>query len=200
MSRFIILPSLFFLGIVLSGCMMMGMHGGMMGHSESHAAERPGEALVKEVIVNGVSVSAEFPPARVGSVVRYVVKIVDARSGEPIQNAKVHATIERARQENATTDHTSHVPHTSADSESFTFNQRTDGSYSWNYEFKTPGVYDIRFEVYDLGEEQSPVVLSARREVQASHKEHGGIEATPVILIGAAVMGAMMVWQIARFF
>lgn len=202
MSRFIILPSLFFLGIVLSGCMMMGMHGGMMGgsHQESQSTEAS-PALVKESVVGNVKVIVEYPPARVGSITTYTVSVLDASTNQPRSGATISAAIRTASEGHQGDVHEMHGEE--HDSSIPVAESTQTGVYTFQYRYTNPGPNEIRVTISALGNERldPPIVVSTVRDVRGDHGDHSdGVDYALYTIVGATAMVVMMLFVMRGVF
>ncbi len=207
MSRFIFLPGLFFLGTVLSGCMMMGMHGGMMGGS--HKSTEGGQtteafpALVKESVVGNVKVIVEYPPARVGAITTYTVSVLDASNSQPRSGATISAEIRTASEERGAD---LHEMHSEKHDSSITVAESTQtGVYTFQHRYTNPGPNEIRVTISALGSEKldPPIVVSTIRDVSGDHSSHSPPQADvdyTLYIVGAIAMAAMMVFAMGRVF
>ena len=204
MSRFIILPTLFFLGIVLNGCMMMGMHGGMMGgsHKESQTTEAV-PVLVKESVVGNVRVIVEYPPARVGAITTYTVSVLDASNSQARSGATISAEIRTASEERGAD---LHEMHSEKHDSSITVAESVQtGVYTFQHRYSNPGPNEMRITISALAHEKldPPIVVSTVRDVRADHSSHSPPQADvdyTLYIAGAIAMAVMMVFVMGRVF
>ena len=201
MLRFIFSSSLFFLGTVLSGCMMMGMRGGMMGgsHKESQTTEAS-PALVKESVVGNVKVIVEYAPARVGALITYNVSILDAATNQPRSGATISAVIRAASEGHQGDVHDMHGEE--HDSSVPVSEAAQTGVYTFRHRYANPGPNEIHVIISALGSEKldPPIVVSTVHDVQGDHSNHSdGVDYT-LYIAGAAVMAVMMVFVMGRAF
>ena len=208
--------------LLLSGCMMLGM-GGMGGsggsgmHGASRGSSMNGPTLVKEAVIDGIRLTAEFPPYVLGDQLTYRVTVRDARDKSSISNASVALIV--------TANDNSHLDSPSgqagsdsrhADS-STTRSQRTlrkmvvspdeigDGAYVFRPAIATGGAYRFVFVLERVGnvalatpiEVEHTVQLLGQRDRHSGHGDPAIRSAmAPTVLIGAGVMAIMMLFMI----
>lgn len=208
--------------LFLSGCMMLGMGGmGVPGGSGMHGASRGssmnGPTLVKEAVVNGIRLAAEFPPYVLGDQLTYRVTVRDVRDKSSISNASVALIVtadDNRNQDSRSGQAGSDSRH--ADS-SMTQSRGTvgkmvvspaetgDGAYVFRPSITTGGAYRFVFVLEKIGnvalaspiEVEHTVQLLGQRDRHSGH----GDPATrslmaPGVLIGAGVMAIMMLFMI----
>ena len=208
--------------LFLSGCMMLGMGGmGTPGGSGMHGASRGssmnGPTLVKEAVIDGIRLTAEFPPYVLGDQLTYRITVRDARDKSSISNASVALIV--------TANDNSHLDSPSgqagsdsrhADS-STTRSQRTlrkmvvspdaigDGAYVFRPAIATGGAYRFVFVLERVGnvalatpiEVEHTVQLLGQRDRHSGHGDPATRSAmAPTVLIGAGVMAIMMLFMI----
>ncbi|MBI4535647.1 MAG: hypothetical protein HY708_05165 [Ignavibacteriae bacterium] len=195
-------------GVLLSSCMHVGMMGTGDGHHSGASHEMTAEpALEKEVTVGDVRAIGLFPPLRFGEDVVLALRLMDARTSAPILGAHVYL---HAQYSHRATHH-DHAESPSRMNESdhdINIDQEVTGSptagvYSISYCSSQPGEHTLMFHITAIGDRKldPEIVVEARRTLPSeSHgKQHGmmgGTSATTYVVIGAAVMGAMMVAMI----
>ena len=207
--------------LFFSGCMMLGMGGmGAPGGSGMHGASQGttmnGPTLVKEAVVSGIRLTAEFPPSVLGDRLIYRVTIRDERDKSSISNASVALIV--------TANDNSHLDSPSgqagsdsrhADS-STTRSQRTlrkmvvspdaigDGAYVFRPAIATGGAYRFVFVLERVGnvtidppiEVEQTVQLDGQRDRHSGNGNHvTGSGMAPAVLIGAGVMVIMMLFM-----
>ncbi|MBI5473555.1 MAG: hypothetical protein HY961_14545 [Ignavibacteriae bacterium] len=197
--------------LVFSSC----MHMGMMGHgdhaSASHSAATE-SVLEKEVILDNVKAVATFPPLQTDKDVVMRLRLVDARTLQPVPGAKVyfHAQYAHVATQNSSHDHsgaTSGGPPERDHDVNIDQDVResTPGVYSIPYGSSQPGEHTLMFHIAAIGDRKfdPEFVIEAKRTLAASSHEQGGgmmgmSSTTTYVVIGAVVMGAMMALMLAR--
>lgn len=208
--------------LLLSGCMMLGMGGmGTPGASSMHGASGGssinGPTLVKEAVIDGIRLTAEFPPYVLGDRLTYRVTVRDARDKSSIANASVALIVTAIDNSHL------HSPSGQAGSDSrhadsaSTRSQRAlrkmvvppdeigDGAYVFRPAIATAGAYRFVFVLERVGsdalatpiEVEHTVQLLDRRDRHSGHGDPATRSAmAPAVLIGAGVMAIMMLFMI----
>ncbi len=143
--------------IALSGCMMMGMCGGMMGDMQHQSQEAPGKGpITKEMIFGGYRIVAEFSSLEqhkksllslrvrslndaswTSSTVRIIITIGQKNNGE--ENVLLEELL----------------------------TQSGNGAYEFSFTPQEKGTYRIAFLIENVGDTrlEKPLILSAAQEV-----------------------------------
>ena len=171
--------------------MMMGMSGGMMGGDHSHRTHdtKVNERIVKEMIVDDCHLVAEFPPLMQG---RESILLLHIHSSDSLDSVHSIATIIISREE------------TQEGIENILMQEvltsYENGVYMYSFTPQEIGSHHLTFLVEQLGDSplKKPLILSAIQEVKAmteseiDSKNQGGFSMTPLLIVGATVMVAMM--------
>ncbi|MDP2884726.1 MAG: hypothetical protein Q8P51_06870 [Ignavibacteria bacterium] len=195
--------------ILFASCMHLGMMG---GGSDHQSTVEP--VIEKEVTVGDIRATAIVPPLRLGEEALFTLRLIDTRTGQPISGAQVsfHAEYLHKNEEHEMPAH--RQMHNKADSIT---TRRTSQEHDINlnvevYESASTGTYSTQFAPAQSGEHrvmfhirsvggrklEPEIVVEATRTVPEKMSGHdGGMHgmggATPYAIIGAALMGAMMV-------
>jgi hypothetical protein len=205
MKTFILILS----SVLLSSCMHLGMLG--TGGDHQSSAE---SVLEKEVTVGEIRATAVFPPLSMGEEARFTLRLADTKTGRPISGARVsfHAEYLHKNEEHQMPRHQQmHDTHDSTTARrtpqehdinlDVELNESASaGRYSAQFTPSQAGVHRMMFHVRSVGERklETEIVVEAARTVPAKMSGHGGGmhgmgSATPYVVIGAALMGAMMI-------
>ena len=213
------------LPLLFGGCMMlgaggMGLTGGGGMHGSSHGNALSGQLLIKESVVDGIRVTAQFPPHAVGENPTYTVTLVDVRQDAPLSDASVSLLVSPREQGNdasrsaPSSAHAAHGETSATPSEgnqgamtlspaehrngTFLFRPAitTAGTYSFVYRIARPGDASIDPPV----EVEQTVYLGVPATRVSGNGEHGmgggmGSGMGPTVLIGAGVMAIMMLFM-----
>ena len=181
--------------LVLNGCMMMGMGG--MGTAGRGAMNGPalgasgsGPKTVKEIVVDGIRVSVDFPPYALGDSLIYRVVMYDVREQVPISGATLHLLV--------TTDADSRA------SERWPAVALGGGAYELRPVIRAAGSYRLTVIVDRVGgsvvhppvEIEHSVQLLSPIDHQSGEEGHqAGSRLSPVVWIGAGAMVLMMLFM-----
>lgn len=195
-------------GILFSSCMHVGMMGTGGGHHSGTTHEMSAESVLeKEVIVGDIKATATFPPLQMDNDVVVSLRLVDARTSQPIPGAKVyfHAQYTHTLNQNGAHDHSGAKPSGRQESEhdinieQEVKERREAGVYSTPYGSTQPGEHTLMFHIAAIGDRkfEPEIVIEAKRMLMQQSQEHsGGMmgmgSTTTYIVVGAVVMGAMM--------
>ncbi len=204
--------------VLFSSCMHLGMMGAGAGHQSSAQS-----VLEKEVTVGDIRAIAIFPPLSLGKEALFTLKLVDTRTGQPISRAQVsfHAEYLHKSEKHQMTGHqqmqnmadsitarrTLEEHDISLDAE--VSENASPGTYLARFTSSQSGVHRVMFHIRSVGERklEAEIVVEAARTVAEEMSGHdGGMHgmtgATPYVIIGAALMGAMMIviWAGGRMF
>ena len=185
-----VMPAPLFLG----SCMMLGMGGMGAGggggmHGASHASSMTGHALVKDSVVSGIRITAEFPPYALGDALAYTVTLQDVRDKAYIANASIALIVTPDDSQNKVEE--SRMPPA----------ESANGTYVFRPSITRGGAYKFVFvldRVGDVAQEPSIQVeqiihLNGQMDHQSGADDRAtGIRSAPVALIGAGVMAIMM--------
>lgn len=195
--------------LFLSGCMMIGM-GGMAGHKgsgmhgDSHGSSMNGQTIVKESVVNGIKITAEFPPYTLNDELAYKVTLYDVREKLIISDASISLIV--------TTDnslgHDSHSDHGKMQEMKFSPSEINNGTYIFRPSIKNTDVYKFIFVLEKVGNVTIDPLIEVEQTVQLisqmnQHSENDdnmtapGI--VPVVLISAGVMAIVMLFMLRLF-
>lgn len=195
--------------VLFSSCMHLGMMGGGASHEPSVEP-----VIEKEIVAEGVRATAVFPPLAIGEPVTFSLHLADASTGQPISGAQVlfHAQYLHSSGKQRMSQHKQ--MHEMPDSSVLLMiDQQHDinldidiqesaspGIYSARFTPTQTGVHRVMFHIRSNGNRtfQSELVLEASRTIPergsgGDHGRHGMGGATPYVIIGAVVMGAMMI-------
>jgi hypothetical protein len=184
--------------VTQQSCMMHGVGGGMMhGGSHDHDKHVGSSILTKEKTVGTLHIVAEFPAAAAGTEVTYSLRLRWEDSGSPVTEAEIGARIRHVAGENVgSEDH----PHSGVEELQFTRSGET-GLYVLSTSMNRPGEYELTFEIHTADGQayDPPISISVLRDV-AHDRMAGQFTITPLIIVGAVAMGAMMIWMMVREF
>ena len=208
--------------LFFSGCMMLGMGGmGAPGGSGMHGASQGstmnGPTLVKEAVVSGIRVTAEFPPYALSDRLSYRVTVQDVRDKSSISNASV-ALIVTANDDRHQDSRSGEAGSDSRHADSSTTQTRGavrkmvvtpdsmgDGAYVFRPSITTAGAYRFVFVLDRIGDVAiaSPIAVEHTVQLHAQRDQHSG-HGDPAtrsamissVLIGAGVMAIMMIFMI----
>jgi len=176
---------------LLNGCMMMGMSGGMMRGDHSHQTHdaEASERIVKEMIVDDYHLIAEFPPLLQG---RESILSLHIHSSDSSHSIPAAAKIIISREEAQEGIENILMQEVLAKSE--------EGMYTYAFTPRETGSHRLTFLLERLGDSPSkePLILSTKQVVKAMSegdmdmKNQGGFSVTPLLIVGGAVMVAMM--------
>ena len=191
--------------------LMSCMHWGMM---RSGAEDRPpkGSVLVKEITVANVKASAIFPQAGRDTETLFTLKLIDTGSGEPFSGATVFFHVQ-FHHDTGDTMANMHMMHAETDSTRVQqMGDRGTDVVQEVQETSEPGVYSVAFTPtqggnytfgfrvaavpgQNLGQDilvEAAAVVRSDDVMGHSGMMHGNDGAFGYMLIGAAIMGAMM--------
>jgi hypothetical protein len=195
--------------VLLSSCMHLGMMGGGAGHQSTAEPVRE-----KEVTVGDIRATAIFPPLSLGEQALFTLRLVDTKTGRPISSAQVsfHAEYRQMGEEHQMSGH--QQMHNKADSittgrlepnpdinDEIEVNESmAAGTYATQFKPAQSGEHRVMFLIRSVGDQKldPEIVVEASRTVKENMSGHdGGMHgmggATPYVIIGAALMGAMMI-------
>lgn len=195
-------------GLLFSSCMHVGMMGSGGGHHSGTTNEMTTEpVLEKEAIVGNIEATATFPPLQMDNDVVVSLRLVDAKTLQPISRAEVyfHAQYAHKLDPNSSHDHSDANRNTRPERE-YDVNidrpveeSRNPGTYSISYGSTQPGEHTLMFHIAAIGDRkfEPEIVIEAKRMLaQQSHEHSGGMmgmsSTTTYIVVGVVVMGAMM--------
>ena len=174
--------------LFLGGCMMLGS-GGMMHGSQEVAKATPmiGSTLVKDTVVDGLRLTAEFPPYAVGDDLAYRVTLRRGRDSTAVTDLPVVMVIGRDDMR----DHTSRVSPEAQGNGVFVFRPiiTSDGTYRVVIRVERPGGIASA-----PGVELTHVVRLVARADMGAQMPEGSADSRwgPTALVGAGVMVLMM--------
>lgn len=178
--------------LLLSGCMMLGSGGmghgsGGVGHARAEPAPMSGQTVIKEIVVEGVRITAEFPPYAYGDTLAYRVTLRREHDSTAIGDASLAMLIGPPDARNRTT----RVSPSAVD----------NGVYVFRPVVPAEGAYRVSVRVERAGsialtsgaELEHVVRLDARMNMSAREGDGGGSSMrAPMALLGAGVMAVMM--------
>ncbi len=184
--------------LLLGSCMMlgsggMGSGGGGGMHGASHASSMTSPKLVKESVVNGIRITAEFPPYALGDSLAYRVTLQDVRDKAYVTNASISLIVTPDDSQNKV----AAVRMPPAES--------ANGTYVFRPSITRGGAYKFVFVLDRVGEvAQEPSIqveqviqLNSQMDHQSGADDRAtGIRIAPVALIGAGVMAIMMLFTL----
>jgi len=192
--------------LFLSGCMMLGMggmgHTGSGGmHGDSHGSSMNGQTIVKESVVNGIKITAEFPPYTLSDELAYKVTLYDVREKLIISDASISLIV--------TTDNSrgqdSHSDHGKMKEMKFLPDGINNGTYIFRPSIKNTGAYKFIFVLERVGNVTIDPPIEVDQTIQLlsqanQHSENGdnmtGYGISPVVLISAGVMAIIMLFML----
>ena len=191
-SRFVVGTMVGITPLLLSGCMMlgsggMGHGGGGAGHGHAQPVPMSGQTVIKETAVEGLRISAEFPPYSLGDDVAYRVTLRRERDSTAIGDATVAMFIGL---DGARDRATRVLP-----------SVRDKGVYVFRPVITAEGAYRVVIRVERVGngtptsgaELEQVVRFAARMDMTAGQADGGGTSwFAPTALLGAGVMAVMM--------
>jgi hypothetical protein len=175
--------------VTLNGCMMMAIGG--MSH-DSHSDRGMHQPQSVEAQNNDLKVALSVPTLTMGEESEIVVKVYDLH-GMVLSGAKVTLQFDTDRKMKNDHDHGS-----SGGEERTVVETSEKGTYSLKYRFADHGSMRIIARI-SYPENSDPLVLAMTSEVMHMSDSHGGRSLTPMIIIGAAMMAAMMAFMIGRY-
>ncbi len=201
---------LLLLGIVFSSC----MHVGMMGSGDAHhsgTSPTTESVLVKETTFGDIKAVATFTPLQMDEDVVQSLKLMDARTSQPISGAKVyfHAlymhTVESAASHNHPQSNRRPESEHEINIDQVAKESNEAGVYSIPYGSSQLGEHTLMFHIAAIGDRQFDpelVIEATRTLAPQSHEHSGGMMGmsgtTTYIVLGAVVMSAMMVLMLSR--
>jgi len=211
-KMYAVLPAPFF----LSGCMVLGMGGmGLAGgggmHGASHGSSMNGQTLVKESVVNGIRITAEFPPYVFGDELAYKVTLRDVRDKSIISDASI-ALIVTSDDDRNHGSRSGQAGSPSGHGDSSTIQGKMgrmkvfpdnigNGTYVFRPSITNRGAHKFVFVLERVGnvtidppiEVEQTVLLDRPRDQRSGNGDHvTGSGMAPAVLIGAGVMAIMM--------
>jgi len=196
----------FLLPLFISGCMMLGMGG--MGHmggmnENSQGSSMNGQTIVKESIVDGIKITAEFPPYTLADELAYKVTLYDVREKLIISDASISLIVipDNDRSHDAQSDHSKRQEMKFSPDKSGINN----GTYIFRPSIKNTGAYKFIFVLERVGNVAIDPPIEVEQTVQLysqidQSSEHSGDNMTgfslssPAILIGLGAMAIMMLF------
>ena len=213
------------LPLLFGGCMMlgaggMGLTGGGGMHGSSHGNAMRGQLLIKESVVDGIRVTAQFPPHAVGENPTYTVTLVDVRQDTPVSDASVSLLVSpREQGDDASrrappSAHAAHGETSATSSEgsqgAMTLSpaERRNGTFLFRPVITSAGSYNFRYRIVPAGgapmSRPSEVEQVVRVGVPATQVSGNGEQGMgggmgsgmgSTVLIGAGVMAIMMLFM-----
>ena len=207
--------------LFLSGCMVLGMGGmGLAGgggmHGASHGSSMNGQTLVKESVVNGIRITAEFPPYVFGDELAYKVTLRDVRDKSIISDASIAliVTSDDNRNQGSRTgqagSHSGHGDSSTTQSQGNVGRMKVspdkigNGTYVFHPSITSKGAYRFVFALERVGdvtidppiEVEQTVQLDDQKDQRSGNGNHMTRSSmAPAVLIGAGVMAIMMLFM-----
>lgn len=208
--------------LFLSGCMVLGMGGmGLAGgggmHGASHGSSMNGQTLVKESVVNGIRITAEFPPYVFGDELAYKVTLRDVRDKSTISDASIALIVTSDDNRNQGSrsgeagSHSGHGDSSTSQSQGKVGKMKVspdetgNGTYVFRPSITNGGAYKFVFVLERVGnvtidppiEVEQTVRLDGQRDQHSGNRDHmAGSGRAPAVLIGAGVMAIMMLFMV----
>lgn len=199
--------------LLLSSCMHLGMigsHGDEQSQSHQVSSET---TLVKEVTVGNLKATANFPPLVAGRESQFELELRKKDSGSPISDATVSFHVAYLHKAEDSDRHGAHavridtdtIPHRATVGHDVNLELEVEqssqrGIYSIAFTPSQPGTHTVMFHVTAIGHERldPELVLEATRTVASASVSHGGMmhgmgSASGYLIVGGALMGAMMI-------
>jgi len=164
-----------------------GMTHGSQGGGHAQAARMEGQTLIRDTVVKGLRVTAEFPPYALGDALAYRATVRRAGDSTAVTDAPVTMFIGR----DDTRDHTMQVSPSALG----------DGTYVFRPVISSEGAYRVVIRVERAGDTMSTpaieleqvVHLATRMDMATQVPKGGAISSwAPTALLGAGVMAVMM--------
>lgn len=186
---------------LLSGCMMAGM-GGMGGpmptgtHGEDATTTVSDRLIVKEVVMDGFRMTADFPSFAPSESLSYTVTLRDLGGRAITSEVVLFLTVSSATGSSATA---------SPNATQIAPALRGGGAFIFKPAIPRDGPYRLRIVVERVGDTAMEPPLTLEQVVQlAAHGEHPADASqaapraswTPLVLLGAGVMAIMMIFAV----
>ena len=182
--------------LLLSGCMMLGSAGmghgsGGVGHADAHLAPMMRQTVIRDTVVKGVRITAEFPPYAYGDNLAYRVTLRRERDNTAIGDASLALLIGPSDARDRTT--------------TISPSAVENGVYVFHPVVAAEGEYRVSVRVERAGsialtpsaELEQLVRIDARMEMSALEGDGGGSSMrAPMALLGAGVMAVMMIFML----
>ena len=206
-----------FLSLFLASCMHLGMIG---THGENQSRDHQTTAeneLEKQVTKGDVMATAIFPPLQVGKEAVFSLKLVNASTNRLLSGARVSFHVAYLHSAEKSEMQGMHMMHEQMDSTRAHAAQehdinldlevtenRTPGVYTISFTPSQPGEHRLMFHISEIGGHklEQEIIVEAQRVVAAAQSQHsmnmmhGSSGASDYLIVGAAIMGALMlvVW------
>ena len=182
--------------LLLSGCMMLGSTGmghgsGGVGHAHAQPAPMIRQTVIKDTVVEGVRITAEFPPYAYGDNLAYRVTLRRERDNTAIGDASLALLIGPSDARDRTT--------------TISPSAVENGVYVFHPVVAAEGEYRVSVRVERAGsiaptrsaELEQLVRIDARMDMSAGEEDGGGSSMrAPMALLGAGVMAVMMIFML----
>lgn len=201
--------------------MVLGMGGmGLAGaggmHGASHDSSMNGQILVKESVVNGIRITAEFPPYVFGDELAYKVTLRDVRDKSIISHASIALIVTSDDNRNQGSrsgqagSHSGHGDSSTTQSQGKEGKMKVspdeigNGTYVFRPSITNGGAYKFVFVLERVGnvtmeppiEVEQIVQFDGQRDQHSGNGDHvTGSSMAPAVLIGASVMAIMMLFM-----
>jgi hypothetical protein len=197
-------------GMLFSSCMHVGMMGAGDGHHSGAAHEMTTDpVLEKEVTVGDVKAIGHFPALKFGEDVTLTLRLMDARTAAPISGAQVYLHAQYAHRVTPHDDHAESSPQKKEQEHDINIDQEvtesaTPGVYTIPYGSSQTGEHTLMFHITTIGDRrlEPEITVETTRTLSGENHEHqsgmmGGTNTTTYLIIGAAIMGAIMIAMLA---
>lgn len=204
----------------LSGCMMLGMGGMGMGGGAMKGTPggmpASGQTLVKKSLANGIRMTVDLPPYRLGDNLEYTVTLQDELTKAAITDASMAllvSPVEGRAQDQTSGQAGAHAEHgtpppAARGGTAVPLEFAPDGIIGGRYVFRpsitAPGAYRLRFALKRIGTlaPNPPHELEHVVQLDGSVEQHAGGGArsagggvTPLIVLGAVAMAVAMLFM-----
>lgn len=199
--------------LFLSSCMHMGMMGTHGGHQIGEHQTASETSLEKEVVIGDIKATAFFPPLTLGKETLIELRLSNLRSGLPVSSAAVSFHAMYLHRVGGSGEHGAHMAHGEKDSllarpdadHAVSFEQEVEespqrGLYSVAFTPSQSGEHRLMFHVTAIGGNrlEPELVIEVTRSVASPQPSHGGMmhgtgSTSEYLIIGGALMGAMMI-------
>jgi len=184
----VVLGVLILFSVSFTGCMMGGM--GMMGmeHGQAHDETNSVKAFSKEVIISNYKLEVEFTIPKLHGEEKYNLRIYDRITNEKVNQAEVWFEVNRSGEGNST--NVEKLVSTKIETNG-------EGIFSSSFTFHSEEEIHVGFRIYSIENERfaTPVDIFSNQKAVAENSGHGsGTSFTPIWIVGAVTMLAMMVF------
>lgn len=195
---------IFLLSMVFTSCMHVGMMGSHDHHEGTASIIQSEPVMEKHVTSGGINAIAVFPPMKAGEEAKLTLRLFDATNASPISGAEVYLHAQYQHRITGDGQH-SHAPNERIETgQNINIDEQVKGS-------PVPGLYEVTYKSFQEGEHtlifhivsipgrkfDPEIIIEAKRTLsKQAHSEdmmQSGTSASTYVIIGAAVMSAMMI-------